>query len=156
MSNIDRSDVLDDKIENIKIAALECDLDFSVCYLGTTNLSAPDEICNILIDPRNTNTCYCCYSWLISDFVDAAETLKIRVPEDIGLVMLLDLLIAGRLRVSNLLRPKITAIRVNGAELAEMAVNRLLSEIRNETISQTVPLNNQAELVIQSSTNRVL
>ncbi len=154
VSGMDRSDILDDKIRSMRDAASECGLEFSTYRLGTMKISTPEEIRALLAGQADGNTCYCCYSWLISDFVDAAEALHLNVPNDLGLVMLLDLLIAGRLRVSNMLRPKITAIRVNGAELAELAVNRLLAEIRKEPVSGTVLSHNRAELVIQTSTNR--
>lgn len=148
------SDVLDEKVGETRRLAESCQLDFALRLIDTERGELKAQARAILSDPDNAGSCFLCYSWLISDFVDAAEELKLRIPEDIGLVMLIDLLIGGRLRISNLLRPKISAIRVNSADLAEQAVNRLLAQIREPERQQPSLFYNRAEFVIQQSTNR--
>lgn len=151
----DRSGILDDKARDIAELARNYGLEFAHRKIDTERGSLKEQAAAIVGDPANGNSCFLCYSWLISDFVDAAEELNRRIPEELGLVMMIDLLIGGRLRVSNLLRPKITAIRVNSSELAELAVNRLLALIRKEPARQSgALLRNSAELVIQQSTSR--
>lgn len=151
----DRAGILDDKVRSIAELARNYGMEFAHCKIDTERGDLKEQAVAVVGDPANANSCFLCYSWLISDFVDAAEALHRRIPEDLGLVMMIDLLIGGRLRVSNLLRPKITAIRANSSELAELAVSRLLSMIRKEPVRQPGALfHNSAELVIQQSTSR--
>ncbi|MFA6816594.1 MAG: LacI family DNA-binding transcriptional regulator [Lentisphaeria bacterium] len=155
MAMEDCSGIVDDKVRDIADLAQNCGMEFAHCKIDTERGNLKQQAMAAVGDPANENSCFLCYSWLISDFVDAADALHRKIPEDLGLVMMIDLLIGGRLRVSNLLRPKITAIRVNSSELAELAVNRLLALIQKKPIRQPgALLHNSAELVIQQSTSR--
>lgn len=154
ISTDSHTSVLDGKISETRALAEHHGLEFSLRKINAEESNLKEQAVAILSDPVNSNSCYLCYSWLVSDFVDAAEELKLRIPEEIGLVMLIDLLIGGRLRVSNLLRPKISAIRVNSADLAEQAVTRLLAQIREPEQQQPSLFYNKAEFIIQQSTTR--
>ncbi len=152
--DINRSGLLDNKLNAIHEAAAGYQLDFDSFWISQNDMSRQDGLREILTKPENANTAYFCYAWLTADLVEAMESLNMRAPEDIGIIMLIDMLIAGRLRVSNLLRPKITAIRTNSRELAELAVNRLLAEIQQGKPKESPQYYDTAELVFQQSTIR--
>ena len=111
---------------------------------------AGDHICrklqSLLLDGKNRNTAYICYSWLVSDVIEAMEAAGLSAPEEIGIVLFQDILLGGRYRFSNLLRPKLTSIRSDSASLAECAINLLLSDIRGEASASATPYYGKAEL----------
>ena len=119
---------------------------------------AGDHICkklqSLLLDGKNRNTAYICYSWLVSDVIEAMEAAGLSAPEEIGIVLFQDILLGGRYRFSNLLRPKLTSIRSDSASLAECAINLLLSDIRGEASASATPYYGKAELSINKSTER--
>ena len=119
---------------------------------------AGDHICkklqSLLLDGKNRNTAYICYSWLVSDVIEAMEAAGLSAPEEIGIVLFQDILLGGRYRFSNLLRPKLTSIRSDSTSLAECAINLLLSDIRGEASASATPYYGKAELSINKSTER--
>ena len=82
------------------------------------------------------------------------EAAGLSAPEEIGIVLFQDILLGGRYRFSNLLRPKLTSIRSDSASLAECAINLLLSDIRGEASASAAPYYGKAELSINKSTER--
>lgn len=53
---------------------------------------------SLLLDGKNRNTAYICYSWLVSDVIEAMETAGLSAPEEIGIVLFQDILLGGRYR----------------------------------------------------------
>ncbi len=143
--------LIDDKLTLFREAAEAAALPFEVHRINPAKRK--EDLSLLFSQPEIRNGAVACYSWLVSDCVDAAEAVGLRIPEELGLVMMIDLLVGGRLRISNLLRPTITAIRVKSGVLAELAVRRLLAGIRKEDVPDT-PIPSHCELVIQTSTRR--
>ncbi len=141
--------------QQIRAEAEQLKLKFKLYHLASSTeiVSFADQCQEILREPETPNTAFICHSWCAADMVRALEREKINAPRDIGLAMVQDLLIGGRLRLSTLLRPEVTSCRVNSAELVTCAVNRLLAEIDRKPVkSNSLCIN--AEFVIQESTIR--
>ena len=148
----------------IKIQEQQCDiirwvcklnqLAFDIYQLDVNSADMTKNIQKFLLEKGNGNTAYICLSWLASNVIEAMEDVGLSAPKEIGIVLLQDMLLGGRYRFSDLMRPKLTAIRSNSTSLAEHAIKLLLSEIHKEGSDSLSPYNNKAELFIKKSTER--
>ncbi len=131
---------------NLKFQALE----LQVPADGKSYVEQYREILRMSDTP---NTAFLCHCWFAVDMVKAMELEGLHAPQDIGIVMIQDLQLAGRLYVSSISRPEITAVRVNGTGLAEKAVNCLLAQIENKPFAPN-SLSGKVDFIIQESTSR--
>ncbi len=69
--------------------------------------------------------------WAGLDVLACAESKGIRIPDDLQLVIVGDILVGGRYRISEISRPQITAIRRPSGEMAREAVRMLVSAIES-------------------------
>ncbi len=139
----------------IRAEAEQQKLKFELCDLvySSETISYADQCREILRRPETPNTAFICHSWCIADMLRALDREKIEAPRDIGLVMIHDPLLGGRLRFSTLLRPEVTSFRSKSAELVTNAVNSLFASIDRKPMKSN-PICINAEFVIQESTIR--
>ncbi len=135
-------------------AAKQNGMGFKMAALSEGVPNRQAEFRKLLEQETGQDTVFFCNNWDIAELSAAMKELNLSAPADFGYVMLTDLLLGGRLRISNLTSPTVTAIRVDSAGLATAAVQRLLADIRQTPFNGALKLD--AQLIIQQSTTRTL
>lgn len=94
----------------------------------------------------------CSTDWMGAEFLEVLEDNGLTAPDDIGVTIVGDLLVGGCLRVSNLTRPRLSAMRQNGALQAKTAVNILIDKIENKKAVDRKHITIPMDFIINSST----
>lgn len=90
--------------------------------------------------------------WMGLDILAWAESKGMRIPDDLQLVIIGDLLVGGRFRIGEISRPQITAIRRPSGEMAREAVRMLVSAIESKNEKQLGTRMLDAEFILRATT----
>jgi DNA-binding LacI/PurR family transcriptional regulator len=105
--------------------------DHEVVILNSSNEDRKGKLDQFVKVHKNASpfSVICSTDWMGAEFLEVLEENNLKAPDDIGVAIIGDLLVGGYLRVSNLTRPRLTALRQNGSLQAKTAVDVLLERI---------------------------
>lgn len=146
--------IMKTQCEVVRGACRRMGLAFHTCQLDVASPDLSGQIRHLLSGEKKGDTAYICFSWLALNFIEEMEALGLSAPDDLGLVLYSDLLLGGRYRFSEIVRPKLTVVRSVCSILAESAIRFLLSEIRHDDPRGFPESTHYAELFINQSTKR--
>ncbi len=94
----------------------------------------------------------CQGDWHAIEILEVAEQLKLNCPDEIGIISIGDFLLGNRIRICEVARPRITAIREPFNAIAETTVRLLIDRIVEQIEVPAQNIEVAEELIIRQST----